>query len=395
MNKIFNKQTILIGFIMAIVNFTSIAVVTQVIGLNVPVAFFISGVITLIMHSITKHTIPNMVGISGLFIGGFLSIASKQGTSYALGGVVMAGMIYITLGIIFYYNRDLLRKYVPQYIIGASLMLIGLSLLPISKNLVEGSLVTGLIAIATMLLIEIKYKGIVKLLSMPIALSVSTLYHYLAIGLEPSITTGLDLSIQSVKFSLPAFTTISIIALVTMFEVLSDTAYSAEIANKDLYDDVGIHKVFIVLGLGSVLAGFTGVSVPTTYSECNSANKILGNKDAYALDITAVIFIVLGFLATPLQFISYIPLSAFGGILTVLFATISISGIKQIFNSDLDLNNHHSRFLVLATMLGLSFISFVFYGVQVSSVSIAIIFGILLNSILSTDINDEVYIGEE
>jgi len=387
-----NLKLILTGIMIAIANFTSVAVVTSIMGLNIPVAFVVAGISTLITHSLTKHALPTFIGISGLFIGGVLTIKNTQGIEYALGGVIMAGIVYIILSVVFYLFRDKVQKYLPDYIIGMSLMLIGLSLLPIGSGLISQSMSTGLIAVLIMLLIEFKFSGITKILSMPIALIIATIFHGIAYGLKPTITSELTFSLQSVSFSIEAFLTISIIALATLFEVISDMRYSAEISGVDLFKDVGVHRTLLSVGIGSIIAGLFGAGVVTSYGENNSSNKILNNKDSMAQKIASIIFIILGLLAFPLTIISYIPQSAFGGVLLVLFSSISISGMKIVFNSDLNLNKHHSRFLVLAIMLGISTLTFIFNGVSISAVSIAIVVGIILNAIL--DNNNGIFIGE-
>lgn len=392
-NKI-NIQLILTSIMIAIANFTSVAVVTSIMGLNIPVAFLVAGIVTLITHKLTKYKLPTFIGISGLFIGGILAIKTSQGIEYALGGVVMAGAVYIVLALIFYLFKDKIESLLPDYIIGMSLLLIGLSLLPISSLLMTQAMFTGLIAVLTMLLIEFKFKGITKILSMPISLLVATIFHKFVYGLEPTITAELDLAIQSIKFSPEAFFTISVIAIATLFEVISDMRYSAEISGVDLFEDVGVHRTLLSVGIGSIIAGLLGAGVVTSYGENNSSNKILGNSESIAQRIASVIFIILGLLAFPLTFISYIPQPAFGGVLLILFASIAVSGMKIIFNSDLDLNKHHSRFLVLAVMLGVSTLSFVFNGVEISSVSIAILVGIVLNKLIDKLKNEEIFIGE-
>ena len=61
------------AFVFMLVNVCSVVVVTQIMGLNIPLALLMCGINTILFNIITKTKLCSFIGISGLYISGILS----------------------------------------------------------------------------------------------------------------------------------------------------------------------------------------------------------------------------------------------------------------------------------------------------------------------------------
>ncbi|MCX7788143.1 MAG: uracil permease, partial [Spirochaetes bacterium] len=70
-------------------------------GLDVGVTLFAAGMGTLFFHLVTQFKVPIFLGSSFAFIPGILAVKASEGLSAALGGIVIAGLLYVVVAILF------------------------------------------------------------------------------------------------------------------------------------------------------------------------------------------------------------------------------------------------------------------------------------------------------
>ena len=78
------KNILLMGLNHLLVAFTSIVVITRILGFNLPIAFLFAGIGTLVFHAVTKNKMPVILGVSGLYVGGILYASQTFGVEYAM-----------------------------------------------------------------------------------------------------------------------------------------------------------------------------------------------------------------------------------------------------------------------------------------------------------------------
>ena len=372
-------KNLAMGFVFLLINLTSVVVVTNIMGLNLPMAFLMTGIGTLIFHKITKNKLPSVLGISGMYIGSCLMITQKYGVQYALGGFVGAGLIYILIAILFKLFSKQIYSLIPKWIVSFSVVLIGLSLIGIGSDLVKEDLVVGISAIVMLMLIEFKTKGFVRLFSMPIAIVFSTVVSILLNGF--TLAEVQQLIITTPKFNLESFLTISLISFAVMFEAIGDCENTSDILGFDVRKEVGLHKILLANGLASIIGGFIGSAPNTTYSEHASGLILTDYKNPRAEKYTALLFILLAFITPLSTLLLSIPSSAFGGCLLYLFASVVVNGIKQL-GYDNSIETSKKKFIILSIMFATFYIEFIIAGVSISSIAIAMLVGIVLNKII-------------
>lgn len=377
----FKIKNVLQGVLHAIIAFPAIVVVTGIIGLNLPNAFFFAGVCTLLFHLITKNKLPVVLGVSGAYIGAIIGIASTIGVEYVTGAVFAAGLTYIVLGVLSLKWQEKIMSFFPSWMLNMAIILIGLSLLPIGQSIAANNLLVAFVALIVAIGAMFSNKKVISMSSMMIGIIAATLFSVLMYGI-PNVTTfdtSLSLSF-GLKFNFGACLQMTLLSLVTYFEMLGDCKNTGEIIGMNVFEEVGVGKIAIANGLSQLLAGSFGANAYTTYSENAGALFVTKHFDPWAQVWSALTFIIISFIPQVFTLISYIPMAAFGGMLLFLYGVVTMNAVKQMQTS-VDLNTDFRVLIIIAAMLSISFIPVTVFGVTISGTATALIFGLILNKI--------------
>ena len=407
-NKI-NPQNVVMGFQHMFVMFGSTVLVPILTGLDISVALFASGVGTLLFHVITRFKVPVYLGSSFAFIPAIIAISTAEGGSLskACGGIVIAGLLYVIVAIIFQFIEfDTIHKILPPHVTGPMIILIGLILAPVaiqnangtnSAALVEKIGVNGcwgiaLVTFAAGVFVKIFLErwGFKFISTLPVLLALITGYVVsILVGIVSFEPIANALWIGPPPFSPPTFdmTAISIavpIAIVTMVEHFGDVLAIGNVVEKDFIRNPGIHRTLIGDGLATSLSAFMGGPANTTYSENTGAVALTGNYNPIVMEIAAVFAIILSVVPKFGAIISTIPIPVVGGISILLFGMISSVGIKTMVDNRVDL--HDPKILIITAamlVLGLGGAEFSLGPIKLSGLGLSAIVGIILNGLLS------------
>lgn len=374
------------GLLHLLVSFTAISVVTRIIGFNLPVTFLMAGIGTIIFHLVTQNKLPMVLGVSGVFIGGMIYVSQTEGMEYALGGVVGAGVLYVIFSLIAFKWQDKIMKHIPTWLLSTSVLLIALSLIPIGKSLVETNLVVGLATFVTIAIVELIGGKQVRTFAMPLGLLVGTLVYHFTVGLDfTTMAQPLAMEFMTPKFSLTGFLAISLMSIASILEMLGDTKNTGSIIGKNVFKEVGLGRIALGNGLSSIISGFGGGQVLTTYSE-NAGYLLTSNYfNPNAQLFTALYFIIMAFITPISKFIMMLPLESFGAIILYLYSLVAINSIKQIVESGVNLSDNRRVFVIMSIMVGVSSLAYVISGIAISSVAVAVAVGITLNTVIPKD----------
>ena len=402
-----NGKTIIMGLQHTFVMFGATILVPLLTGLDIGVTLFASGVGTLLFHIITKFKVPVYLGSSFAFIPPIVAIAKQGSLSEALGGIVIAGLLYIIVAVLFkFVSVDILHKVLPPHITGPMIVLIGLILAPVAiKNAngtfapqvvekigVNGCWGLALFTFIAAIFVKIFFEKIgKKFLSMlPVLLALAAGYILAVIigiidftQIKESPWFGLP------KFSLPIFTikAISItvpIAIVTIVEHFGDILAIGNVVGKDFIKNPGIHRTLIGDGVATSISAVIGGPANTTYSENTGAVALTGNYNPIIMRIAAVFAIILSFIPKFTAIISAVPAPVIGGISILLFGMISSIGIKNMVDHKVDFTDPKILITSAAMLvLGLGGATFIVGNFELSGLGLAAIIGILLNLIFN------------
>ncbi|MDX9897817.1 MAG: uracil-xanthine permease family protein [Spirochaetia bacterium] len=399
-------KNVVMGLQHTFVMFGATVLVPIITGLDVGVTLFAAGVGTLLFHIITKFKVPVFLGSSFAFIPGIAAVGALQGLPYALGGIMVAGLLYVIVAIIFkFVSYEHLHKILPPQVTGPMIILIGLILAPVAIQNANGTnspaiaemigsngcWLVALFTFAVGIFVKVAFPkfGWKFMSNLPVLIAL-VLGYLLAviIGIVDFTSVKEAAWIGIPKFSMPKFSVEAItimvpIAIVTMVEHFGDILAIGNVVGKDFIKDPGIHRTLIGDGLATTLSAFIGGPANTTYSENTGAVALTGAKNPIIMRVAAVFAIFLSLIPKFTALIATIPGPVIGGISILLFGMISSIGIKNMVDAKLNMSNP-KILIITATMLvlGLGGASFVFGNINLSGLGLAAIFGIVLNLIL-------------
>lgn len=119
-------------------------------GFNPSVAIFCAGIGTLIFHFCTQGKVPVFLGSSFAFIPVIIAAKEAYGgdLSYAQGGIIVAGLMYVFMSfIVKMVGVDKIKKYFPAHVTGAMIVVIGLNLLPTAFDMASNNILIAFITL--------------------------------------------------------------------------------------------------------------------------------------------------------------------------------------------------------------------------------------------------------
>ena len=393
--------------------FGATVLVPLLTGLSVSTTLLCAGLGTLLFHVCTKFKVPAFLGSSFAYLGGFSTVASMPAyaglapelkLAYALGGIVIAGLLYLVLALLFkVLGAKTVMRYFPPIVTGPIIILIGLNRSGTASSNASTCWWLALVAIAIIIVANIWGKGMVKIL--PILIGVLVSYAvalvtgavdfqkiseaaWLGIPLHKE-AMGLFAIDGSPEFISALFTIIPI-ALATMMEHVGDIAAISATTGRNYIRDPGLNRTLMGDGLATAMAGLLGGPANTTYGENTGVLALSRVYDTRVIRIAAVYAIILSFSPKFDALVNSIPAAIVGGVSFILYGMISAVGVRNIVENQVDLTK--SRNLIIAAVMFVSGLGFSSVGgvtftvggaaVTLSGLAIAALCGVILNAIL-------------
>ncbi len=385
-------------------------------GLDVGVALTASGIGTLIYLICTKGKVPIYLGSSFAYIGSIATaIASTGGAASAYTGLMVVGVIYVVIAIVISFTGSgWIKKLLPPVVVGPMIMIIGLSLAPTAVTetglmgidilLEQGKYigvagaawkvpVIALVTFFTVVLVSMKGKGFFKIVPFLIAIFVgyATSVAFGIINLSEVFTGYSFFQVPNFKIigtyalDFSAVAAFAPLALVTIAEHIGDHIVLGEIVDRDFLEEPGLNRTILGDGVATFVSAALGGPANTTYGENTGVVAMTRVGSVYVIGLAAIIAIGLGFLGYVQAFISSIPWAVIGGMTIILYGLIASNGVKVLIQDKTDLSDI-KNLVIVATMLviGLGGASIqITSQVALSGMSLAAIFGIVLNQILN------------
>ena len=374
--------------------------------LSIQTTLLFAGLGTLLFHVCTKLKVPAFLGSSFAYLVGFETVANlnsgkyagmsgEEKLSYALGGVVIAGLLYLVLALLFkLLGVKKVMRYFPPIVTGPMIVMIGLNLSGSAIKNARTCWWLAILAIAIIITANIWGKGMVKII--PILLGVVGSYIVALIAgkvdfsaVHEASTFGLQ-QFTIAKFDLTSILIMAPIAIAAMMEHIGDISAISSTTGKNFIEDPGLHRTLIGDGLATALAGMFGGPANTTYGENTGVLALSKVYDPRVVRLAAIYAVVLSFSPKFDALVNSIPTAIVGGVSFILYGMISAVGVRNIVENQVDLTK--SRNLIIAAVMfvsGLGFsavdgITFTVGGaaVTLSGLAIAALCGVILNAIL-------------
>lgn len=397
--------------------------------LDIQTTLFFAGIGTLFFHVCTKFRVPAFLGSSFAFLGGFQAMAEmssgKYATmepaeklQYAVGGIVVAGFLYVILAaIIKAVGVKKVMRFLPPVVTGPIIILIGLNLAPSAVSNASTCWWLAIVAMAIIVAANIWGKGMIKII--PILLGVVGSYIVAVIanafgatviadaatgatapllnfgalegvsllGFQPFVT---NFSGSVAKFDLTGILVMAPIAIAAMMEHIGDVSAISSTTGRNFIEDPGLHRTLVGDGLATALAGMFGGPANTTYGENTGVLALSKVYDPRVVRLAAVYAIILSFSPKFDALVNSIPAAIVGGVSFILYGMISAVGVRNIVENQVDLTK--SRNLIIAAVMFVSGLGFSSVGgvtftvggaaVTLSGLAIAALCGVILNAVL-------------
>lgn len=368
--------------------------------LSPAVALFSSGLGTLLFMWITGGKVPAYLGSSFAFIAPLTTVvaASEWGIAYAMGGVVIVGVIYSLIALLVgAIGVGWLQKLVPPVVIGPVIMVIGLGLAPNALDMtgllgeqvtiadpgVQVALITLALAVAGTLLL----RGWLSTVPVLVAI-VGGYVSAVLLGIvdftpvQQAAWFGLP-PFTAPKFALKPIFVLTPVAIVTLAEHLGDVFVLSNVVGRNFYEKPGLHKTLLGDGLATALAGFVGGPPNTTYGENVGVMAITRVYAVRVIGVAASLALILSFVPKLGAVIETVPTQVMGGIAVVLFGVIASSGLRTLVDSQIDLAD--KRNLIIASVIlviGVGGAALNIGSFRLEGMALATIIGVVLNLVL-------------
>ena len=389
--------------------------------LSIQTTLLFAGLGTLLFHVCTKFKVPAFLGSSFAFLGGFEAVAQldagkfatmtgEEKLPYALGGVVVAGLLYLVLALLFkLVGAKKVMRFFPPIVTGPIIILIGLNLSGTAIKNASTCWWLALVAIAIIIVANIWGKGMVKII--PILLGVVGSYVVALIAtlcgaqlpdangvMQPLINfaevhsagiVGLQKFVIA-KFDVTSILVMAPIAIAAMMEHIGDVSAISSTTGKNFIEDPGLHRTLLGDGLATAMAGMFGGPANTTYGENTGVLALSRVYDPRVIRLAALYAIILSFSPKFDALVNSIPTAIVGGVSFVLYGMISAVGVRNVVENKVDLTK--SRNLIIAAVIFVCGLGFTTTGgitftvgsadITLTGLAIAALAGVVLNALL-------------
>ena len=394
-----------------------VPILVQSYGLpmSIQVTLFFAGIGTLLFHVLTKLKVPAFLGSSFAFLGGFSAVAELEAyasataderLAYALGGVVIAGALYIVVAVVIrLVGVKRVMRFLPPVVTGPIIISIGLILASSAVSNASACWWLAGVSLLVIIVANIWGKGMIKIV--PILLGVVVPY-IIALILTVTGVVGpgngayIDFSAVSEativgfqpfsfpKFDISAILVMAPIAIASMMEHVGDISAISATVGENFIEDPGLSRTLLGDGLATSLAAVFGGPANTTYGENTGVLALTKVYDPWVVRIAAIFAVVLSFSPLVADIIGSIPTAIIGGVSFILYGMISAIGVRNVVENHVDLSK--SRNIIIAAVILVSALGFNAVGglsfaiggtkITLTGLALAAILGILLNAIL-------------
>ena len=363
--------TIALGVQHVLAMFGATVVAPLVMGFEPTLAIFFSGVGTLLFFLLTGGRVPSYLGSSFAFLGPVAAIigSSSAGTlnkaaiPLALGGIVAVGVIYTLVGILVQITGSgWIEALMPPLVTGAVVIIIGLNLAGSARGLSKDSPALALITLLAILAVALLTRGLVARVPLVLGAAIGSLVALLFGGTTAAGRTYGTVHIQGFNlervanapwFGLPPFITPSFdlraigllapVVLVLLAENAGHLKAVEYMTERRMMPLLG--RAYIGDGLATVLAGLGGGTGVTTYAENIGVMALTRVYSTVVFVIAAGIAVLLGLSPKFGALVGAIPTGVIGGVVTVLFGLIAITGARIWITSRIDFTRGVNLFI--------------------------------------------------
>jgi len=400
-------QGVLLSFQHIFAMFGATILVPILTGLPISVALLMSGVGTLIYHTITKSKVPVYLGSSFAFIGAMQIAMDELGgdVSASQTGIMIAGLTYVIIALISTkFGTDWIDHLLPPIVIGPMIMVIGLGL---SSSAVENAgLVsdaewrTIVVALSTFLItafVNTKATGFLRIIPFLVGIIGGYIIALLlgVVDVTPIIEADwFSLPELYLPFKTNLFNEYHLyfgpeawaflpLVLVTAAEHIGDHTVLSKITERNFLKDPGFAATLTGDGVATFVSAFFGGPANTTYGENTGVIGLTRIASTSVIRNAAIIAIMLSFFGKFTALLTTIPNAVIGGMSIILYGVIASNGLKVMIDEQIDFTKVRNLIITSAMLvIGLGGAVLDLGPLVLSGTALSAIVGVILNLVL-------------
>ena len=311
--------------------------------------------------------LPVILGISFAYVPSMQAIAGTYDIATILGAQVVGGVIAIIVG----FCIKKIRVLFPPLVTGTVVFTIGLSLYPTAVNYMAGgtssdhygSWQNWLVAFFTLAVVTgLNHfaKGFLKLASILIGIIAGYLLAipFGLVDLSGVQSAGLFQLPQPLHFSISfepsACVAIGLLFAINSIQAIGDFSATTSGSMNRMPEDKELQGGIIMYGISNILCAFFGGLPTATYSQNVGIVTTTKVINRCVLGLAAIILMIAGFVPKFSGLLTTIPQCVLGGATISVFASIAMTGIKLIFQQEMNFRNTSIVGLSVALGMGIT-----------------------------------------
>ena len=347
--------------------------------------------------------LPVIFGISFAYVPSMQAIAGTYDIATILGAQVVGGVVAIIVG----FCIRKIRVLFPPLVTGTVVFTIGLSLYPTAVNYMAGgtssesygSWQNWLVAFFTLAVVTgLNHfaKGFLKLASILVGIVAGYILAvpFGLVDLSGVQSAGIFQLPQPLHFSISfepsACVAIGLLFAINSIQAIGDFSATTSGSMNRMPDNKELQGGIIMYGISNILCAFFGGLPTATYSQNVGIVTTTKVINRCVLGLAAIILMIAGFVPKFSGLLTTIPQCVLGGATISVFASIAMTGIKLIFQEEMNFRNTSIVGLSVALGMGITqaseslaaFPEWVTTVFGSSPVVVATLMAILLNVIL-------------
>ena len=347
--------------------------------------------------------LPVILGISFAYVPSMQAIAGTYDIATILGAQVVGGVVAIIVG----FCIRKIRVLFPPLVTGTVVFTIGLSLYPTAVNYMAGgtssesygSWQNWLVAFFTLAVVTgLNHfaKGFLKLASILVGIVAGYILAvpFGLVDLSGVQSAGIFQLPQPLHFSISfepsACVAIGLLFAINSIQAIGDFSATTSGSMNRMPDNKELQGGIIMYGISNILCAFFGGLPTATYSQNVGIVTTTKVINRCVLGLAAIILMIAGFVPKFSGLLTTIPQCVLGGATISVFASIAMTGIKLIFQQEMNFRNTSIVGLSVALGMGITqaseslaaFPEWVTTVFGSSPVVVATLMAILLNVIL-------------
>jgi putative pyrimidine permease RutG len=369
--------TLALGFQHVLAMFGATVVAPLIMGFDPNLAILFSGIGTLIFFVVVGGRVPSYLGSSFAFIGPVAAVVGSPAAGTfkgadipkALGGIVAAGVVYTVIGLLVAaFGSAWIDALMPPLVTGAVVAIIGLNLAGAAKGLATADPFLAVVTILGIFVVGLYAGGLLGRLPILLGTALGYLAALVLGGTSPAGRSYELFDVRGIDFApvrgadwfgfpnfvSPSFSwhAISLLAPVAVVLVAENTGHIKAVSamtGRDLMPYLG--RGFVGDGVATMVSGMGGGTGVTTYAENIGVMAVTRVYSTLIFVIAAFVAVLLGLSPKFGALIASIPDGVLGGVTTVLFGLIAVTGARIWVENRVDFTRGVNLFVAAVTLI--------------------------------------------